>query len=166
MMSVKDINKKEVISSVEDYISWHKQRASTSPFSEVRYKKAEQILAIVKNEPDNEGYHDDMVQAIYNLYRECVEEVSGCKRSGTGMSFSDAFYYIYHVLIDVERMESKIKQYAPNILHSYSNYPEESMKNVLDVVIGVKANTEISDYQKREALNALSDILRYLMKFI
>ena len=164
MMSIKDINKKEVIASLEDYISWHKERSSTSPFSETRYKKAEEILAIVKNEPNNQGYHSDMVQAIYTLYRECVEEISGCKRESAGMSFSDAFYYIYHILVEENRVENKIKEYSYVILDSYRESPEEAMKIVLDIIIATKK--EEMSFDTKRKLDALSDILRFLMRLI
>lgn len=166
MMTFKNVNTEEIIKSVEDYISWHKKRASTSPFSETRYKKAEEVLAIVKKEPGNQGYHADMVEAIYILYRECVEEVSGCKREADGLSFSDAFYYIYHILVEENKVENKMRNFSPDILDSYRKTPEKSMQTVLDIIMETKTDENLKDYQKKDKVNALTDILHFLMRLI
>ena len=163
-MTLKDVNTLELVSSLKDYIQWNELRAD-NPFFRVRAEKGRQILAIVENEPNNQGYHDDMVEAIYNIYKECMNEVNGCKRVKPGLSFSDAFYYIYHVLVNEKRIENKINNTVPSIISIYKTMPEKAMKIILDEIETIKEIREVGqEYQRK--LNDCKDLLLFLMKLI
>lgn len=153
-MTLKNVNKLAVISTLEDYIAWNTKRA-TDPFFKTRAEKGKQILAIVKNEPNNQGYHDDMVEAIYTIFKECERGVYS-----NNTSFTDAFSYIYHVLINEDKIERKINQNIPEIIGIYKTNPEEAMKKVLDVI---SVNKTIENSTK---INSCKEILYFLIKLI
>lgn len=155
---LKDIKTEAIVSSLEDYIAWNTERDS-NPFFKVRATKGKEILAIVKNEPNNQGFHDDMIEAIYNIYQECRRNVYGSCNSG--LSFEDTFYYIYSVLVNQNKMEQIMYRYVSPIISIYKNEPEKAMKMVLTEIYNSKKFSS-----NMEKIKELKIILNYLMKFI
>lgn len=163
-MTFKDVKTLDLVSSLREYIQWNELRAE-NPFFRVRVEKGRQILAIVNNEPNNQGYHDDMVEAIYNIYMECRNEINGCKRITPGLSFQDAFYYIYHILVNEKRIENKINNTIPEIISIYKSMPEKSMKMVLDLIENLKSE-ENNGFENTKKISDCKDLLLFLLKLV
>lgn len=157
---LKDIKIEAIVSSLEDYIAWNTERDS-NPFFKVRATKGKEILAIVKNEPNNQGYHDDMVETIYNIYQECRRDTTGSMHSNGNLSFEDTFYYIYSVLVNQNKMEQIMYRYVSPIISIYKNEPEKAMKMVLTEIYNSKKFSS-----NMEKIKELKTVLNYLMKFI
>lgn len=159
-MQFKNVSNKDIVSSLEAYIAWNKERES-NPFFKVRAIKGKEILAIINNEPNNQGYHDDMVEAIYNLYKECERGVISTVNNTSILPFEKTFYYIYSILVPQNKMEQIMNEYNPSIIEIYKTEPENAMKIIL-TEISILADNSIHEIR----INNLKKILEYLMRFI
>ena len=163
-MTLKDVNVHAVIDSIKDYVAWHESHAE-NPLSKVRAQKGNEILAILQNVPGNQGFHDDMVEDIYTLFNECGREAFGCVRPTEGLSFKDAFYYVYHVSVNEISIETKIKKYVNEILPYYKTKPERAISYVAETINSFNKSGEYgAEYEAKK--EACKDIILFLVKLI
>ena len=159
---LKNVDRNAIVCSLENFIAFNLEK-SDNPFFTVRAKKGTEILSIVKKEEGNQGFHDDMVEAIFTIYQECQRGVYGNVIDKNGLSFTDTFYYIYHILVNETRMEDKIKKYVPIIFDIYKKAPEKSMKVVLNQILKLK---EDNSEQNNKDIEECKKLLLFLFKLI